>query len=96
MSITNWSKTNVTSFYTLNRKSPKDLYLSEKFLLSKIKKDKIKKILRNRDNAFLIENETENLREYLKEFNNGIPLWFNCIIFSLFFLFLETILIRIL
>ena len=45
MSITNWSKTNVTSFYTLNRKSPKDLYLSEKFLLSKIKKDKIKKIL---------------------------------------------------
>ena len=64
--------------------------------VSILKKEKIKKILKNRDNAFLIEKETENLREYLKEFNNGIPLWFNCIIFSLFFLFLETILIRIL
>ena len=45
MSITNWSKNNVTNFYTFNRKSTKDLYLSEKYLLSKIKKKKIKKIL---------------------------------------------------
>ena len=45
MKNTAWGKSNVVEFYNNNRKNSKDLYLSEKKLLLKINKNKIKSIL---------------------------------------------------
>lgn len=45
MKNTAWGKSNVVKFYNNNRKNSKDLYLSEKKLLLKINKNKIKSIL---------------------------------------------------
>ena len=45
---------------------------------------------------FFLENKIDNLSRYLQELNTGIPLWLSFILLALFFLLVETLLIRLL
>jgi hypothetical protein len=47
-------------------------------------------------NVFFLESKLDNLSKYLQDLNTGIPLWLSCILLTLFFLLIETLLIRLL
>lgn len=64
--------------------------------LSLLDSKKLRTLSEKQANVFLIDNEIDNLSQYLEDLNTGIPLWLSCILFTLFFLFVETLLIRLL
>jgi len=64
--------------------------------LSLLDSEKLRTLSEKQVNVFLIDNEIDNLSQYLEDLNTGIPLWLSCILFTLFFLFVETLLIRLL
>ena len=64
--------------------------------LSLMDSEKLKSISEKQANVFFLENEMDNLSRYLQELNTGIPLWLSFILLALFFLLVETLLIRLL
>ena len=47
-------------------------------------------------NVFFLDSKLDNLSNYLQDLNTGIPFWLSCILLTLFFLLIETLLIRLL
>jgi hypothetical protein len=64
--------------------------------LSLLDSEKLRSISEKQANVFFLENEIDNLSRYLQQLNTGIPLWLSCILLALFFLLVETLLIRLL
>lgn len=64
--------------------------------LSLLDSEKLRIISEKQANVFFLENEIDNLSRYLQQLNTGIPLWLSCILLALFFLLVETLLIRLL
>lgn len=64
--------------------------------LSTLQKDDLKTLSNRYENIRLIDQKTEQLSAYLGQLNNGKPLWIYCILLSLLFIIIETLLIRLL
>ena len=64
--------------------------------LSLMDSEKLRSISEKQANVFFLENKIDNLSRYLQELNTGIPLWLSFILLALFFLLVETLLIRLL
>ena len=47
-------------------------------------------------NVFFLDSKLDNLSNYLQDLNRGISMWLSCILLTLFFLLIETLLIRLL
>ena len=58
--------------------------------------ESLRSLSEQQDNIILLNSKLDNLSNYLKDLNTGIALWLSCIIFTLFFLLIETLLIRLL
>jgi len=64
--------------------------------LNLIGEENLNKLSEQQANVFFLESKLDNLSNYLKDLNTGISLWLGCILLTLFFLLIETLLIRLL
>jgi hypothetical protein len=70
-------------------------YSSKESIMDFYKAEELKELFRKQKNVDILEGAAKNdLTEEIKEANNGLPLWKICIIISLFFLFIEILLLR--
>ena len=77
------------AFLSFNyNRTESDLTLVDEEILRSLSEEKA--------NVFFLDIKLDNLSNYIQDLNTGIPLWLSCILFTLFFLFLETLLIRLL
>ena len=64
--------------------------------LTLVDEEILRSLSEEKANVFFLDIKLDNLSNYIQDLNTGIPLWLSCILFTLFFLFLETLLIRLL
>ena len=56
----------------------------------------LKNLSEQQTNVFFLDGKLNNLTNYLQDLNTGIPLWLSFILLTIFFLLIETLLIRFL
>ena len=64
--------------------------------LTLVDEESLRSLSEEQANIILLNSKLDNLSNYLKDLNTGIALWLSCIIITLFFLLIETLLIRLL
>ena len=64
--------------------------------LTLVDEESLRNLSEQQANVFFLDIELDNLSKYLQDLNKGIPLWLSCILLTLFFLLVETFLIRLL
>ena len=64
--------------------------------LSLFDEENLRSLSEQQSNVFLLETKLDNLSNYIQDLNTGIHLWISCILLTLFFLLIETFLIRLL
>ncbi len=64
--------------------------------LSTLEKDDLTDLSQRYSNILLIDKNSDSISKYLKTLNTGTPLWIYCIMLTLLFLIIETLLIRLL
>ena len=64
--------------------------------LTLLEEKSLKNLSEQQANVFFLDSKLDNLSKYLQDLNTGIHLWLSCILLTLFFLLIETLLIRLL
>ena len=64
--------------------------------LTLVNEESLRNLSEQQPNVFFLDTKLDNLSNYLQDLNTGIPLWLSCILLTLFFLLIETLLIRLL
>ena len=64
--------------------------------LTLVDEESLKNLSEQQANVFFLDSKLDNLSKYLQDLNTGIHLWLSCILLTLFFLLIETLLIRLL
>ena len=58
--------------------------------------ERLRSLSKKQANVFFLDIKLDNLSNYLQDLNKGIPLWISCIFLTIFFLLIETLLLRLL